>query len=129
MPKEIIIPADSPPPVAPYSPGVRAGNTIYVSGCVPIDREGRSVGIGDVRVQTKNVLDAIKSIIEAGGGRLSDVTFNMIFLKDLADYQAMNDVYKTYFPSDPPARYCIRVDLVRPEWLVEIYAIAHVAGD
>jgi aminoacrylate peracid reductase len=129
MPKEIIVPANSPPPVAPYSPGVRAGQTIYVSGCVPIDSNGKSVGIGDVRAQTKCVLDAIKSIVEAGGGTLSDVTFNTIFLKDLADYQAMNEVYKTYFPTDPPARYCIRVDLVRPEWLVEISSIAHVAGD
>jgi aminoacrylate peracid reductase len=128
MPKEVIVPKNALPPVAPYSPGVRAANTIYVSGCVPIDTEGKSVGIGDVRAQTKSILDAIKSIVEAGGGTLADVTFNTIFLKDLADYQAMNEVYKTYFPIDPPARYCIRTDLVRPEWLVEISSIAHVAN-
>jgi aminoacrylate peracid reductase len=127
MPKDVIIPANAAPPIAPYSPGVRAGKTIYVSGCLAMDPSGKSVGIGDVRAQTKVVLDAIKSIVEAGGGTLADIAFNSIFLKDLADYAAMNEVYKTYFPTDPPARYCIRADLVRPEFLVEISSVAHVA--
>jgi aminoacrylate peracid reductase len=127
MPKQIIIPANSVPPLAPYSAGTRADGIIYVSGCLALDSAGKSVGTGDVRIQTKVVLDAIKSIVEAGGGTLADITFNTIFLKDLADYAAMNEVYKTYFPIDPPARYCIRADLVRPEFLVEISSIAHVA--
>jgi aminoacrylate peracid reductase len=127
MSKKVIVPKNAQPPIAPYSAGVRAGQTIYTSGCGPIDSEGKTVGTGDVRAQTKSVLDAIKGIVEAGGGTLADVAFNQIFLKDLADYQAMNEVYKTYFPSDPPARYCIRADLVRRDWLVEIASIAHVA--
>ncbi len=127
MPKQVIIPANSAPPLAPYSAGTRADGIIYVSGCLALDSAGKSVGTGDVRIQTKVVLDAIKSIVEAGGGTLDDITFNTIFLKDLADYAAMNEVYKTYFPIDPPARYCIRADLVRPELLVEISSIAHVA--
>jgi len=129
MPKEIITPANSPRPIAPYSPGVRAGNAIYVSGCLPLDSDGKTVGMGDIRAQTKCVLDTIKGIIEAGGGKLSDVTLNMIFLKDLGDYQGMNEVYRAYFPTDSPARYCVRADLIRPEWLVEISSIAHLAGD
>jgi aminoacrylate peracid reductase len=129
MPKRVIIPKNAQPPIAPYSPGIRAGKTIYTSGCGPIDSAGKTVGTGDVRAQTKSVLDAIKGIVEAGGGTLSDVTFNQIFLKNLADYQAMNEVYKTYFPTEPPARYCIRADLVRPDWLVEIASIAHVGDD
>jgi aminoacrylate peracid reductase len=127
MPKQVITPANSVPPLAPYSAGTRADGIIYVSGCLALDSAGKSVGTGDVRVQTKVVLDAIKGIVEAGGGTLADITFNTIFLKDLADYAAMNEVYKTYFPIDPPARYCIRADLVRPEFLVEISSIAHVA--
>jgi aminoacrylate peracid reductase len=126
MPKEVIIPANAPPPIAPYSPGVRAGETIYVSGCLAMDSAGKSIGEGDVRAQTRAVLDTIKGILEAGGGTLADVVFNSIFLKDLADYAAMNEVYKTYFPTSPPARYCIRADLVKPEFLVEISSIAHV---
>jgi aminoacrylate peracid reductase len=129
MPKKVIVPKNAQPPIAPYSAGIRAGRTIYTSGCGPIDGEGRTVGTGDVRAQTKSVLDAIKGIVEAGGGTLADVTFNQIFLKDLSDYQAMNEVYRTYFPADPPARYCIRADLVRADWLVEIASIAHVADN
>jgi len=124
---ETVVPKNSIPPIAPYSPGVRAGDTLYVSGCLPMDGEGQSIGIGDVRVQTKVVLDTIKDIVEAGGGTLADIAFNSIFLKDLADYAAMNEVYKTYFPSNPPARYCIRADLVRPEFLVEISSVAHLS--
>lgn len=59
---------------------------------------------------------------------MADVAFNAIFLKDLADYGAMNGVYKEYFPGNFPARYCIRADLVKPEFLVEISSIAHLPG-
>lgn len=126
MSKEIIVPANSSPPLAPYSPGVRAGETIYVSGCLAMDKAGNLIGLGDVRAQTRAVLDAIKAIVEEGGGTLADIAYNAIFLKDLNDYAAMNEVYKTYFPEEPPARYCIRADLVKPEFLVEISSVAHV---
>jgi aminoacrylate peracid reductase len=65
-------------------------------------------------------------VLEAGGGSMKDVTFNQIFLKDFADYAAMNAVYKEYFPSSPPARYCIQAPLVRAEFLVEIATTAYV---
>ena len=115
-----IVPPGSPPPLAPYSPGVKAGNTIYVSGTLAIGPDGKTVGIGDVKAQTRHVLESVKSVIEAAGGTLRDVAFNHIFLANLADYAAMNEVYREYFPSSPPARYCIRADLVKPEFLVEV---------
>jgi aminoacrylate peracid reductase len=126
MPKTVIIPKGSAPPLAPYSPGVKAGNTLYVSGTLAMDKDSRTVGIGDVKAQTRAVLESIKSVIETAGGTLDDVVFNQIFLKDLADYKAMNEVYAEYFPKDPPARYCIRADLVREEFLVEIATTAHL---
>ena len=126
MPKKTIVPAGSPPPLAPYSPGTKADGIVYVSGMLAMDKDGKTIGIGDVKAQTRAVLDAIKSVVETAGGAMSDITFNSIFLKDLADYAAMNEVYREYFPSEPPARYCIRADLVRPEFLVEISSIAHV---
>jgi aminoacrylate peracid reductase len=126
MPKTIIIPKGSAPPLAPYSPGVKAGNTLYVSGTLAMDKDGRTVGIGDVKAQTRAVLESIKSVIETAGGTLDDVVFNQIFLKDLADYKALNEVYAEYFPKEPPARYCIRADLVREEFLVEIATTAHL---
>jgi aminoacrylate peracid reductase len=126
MPRTPIIPKGSAPPLAPYSPGVKAGNTVYVSGVLALDTTGNLVGAGDVTAQTRHVLESIKAIVEAAGGSLDDVVYNAIFLKDLADYGKMNEVYGAYFPSQPPARYCVRADLVKPEFLVEISAIAHL---
>jgi aminoacrylate peracid reductase len=127
MPKQVIIPSGSPPPIAPYSPGTRAGHVVYTSGLLPLDREGKLIGPGDVRAQTRAVLENIKSVLEAAGGSLSDVAVSMIFLKDLKDFQAMNEVYGEYFKKDPPARWCIGCELVKPEFLVEIQCVAHLA--
>jgi len=112
--------------LAPYSPGAVADNVLYVSGMLAMDAEGKTIGVGDAAAQTRAVLESIRSVVEAAGGTMRDVTFNSIFLKDLADYQAMNAVYKEYFPNEFPARYCIRADLVRPDFLVEISSIAHL---
>jgi aminoacrylate peracid reductase len=127
MPYTPVVPKGSAPPLAPYSPGAKAGHVVYVSGTLAIDKEGKTVGVGDVKAQTRFVLETVKSVVEAAGGSLRDVAFNHIFLKDLKDYAAMNNVYREYFPSSPPARYCIRADLVKPEFLVEVAAIAHLA--
>ena len=126
MPKDIIVPAGSPPPLAPYSPGTRAGSAVYVSGMLAIDANGAVIGADDVTAQTHAVLKSIKSVIETAGGTMDDIAFNSIFLKDLKHYKAMNEVYAQYFPKNPPARYCIQAELVRPEFLVEISSIAHL---
>ena len=102
MPKTPIIPAGSAPPLAPYSPGVRAGNTVYVSGMLAIGPGGETVGVGDVAAQTRHVLLAIQAVIEAAGGTMADIAMNSIFLKDLGDYAAVNAVYAEFFPSEPP---------------------------
>ncbi len=120
-----IIPKGSPPPLAPYSPGMKAGGVLYVSGTLALDQQGNLVG-DDATAQTRQVLESIKSVVEEAGGTMADITFNMIFLKDFADYSKMNAVYAEYFPKNPPARYCIRADLVKPEFLVEIASIAHI---
>jgi aminoacrylate peracid reductase len=128
MPVQILLPPGSPPPLAPYSPGTKAGGFIYVSGTLAIGSDGKTVGVGDAAEQTRFILETIKSVIETGGGTLKDVMFNQIFLKDLADYATMNSVYKTYFPEAPPARYCIQAPLVKPEFLVEIATTAYVGA-
>jgi aminoacrylate peracid reductase len=127
MPYKVIVPKGSAPPLAPYSPGTKAGNAVYVSGTLAIDKDGKLVGAGDVKAQTRFVLESVKAVLEAAGGSLKDVTFNHIFLKDLKDYAAMNEVYREYFPENPPARYCIRADLVKPEFLVEVASVAHLS--
>lgn len=126
MQRSVILPAGSPPPLAPYSPGIKADNVLYVSGTLSMDDTGATVGTGDIRVQTRHVLESIRSVVEAAGGSMKDIAYNMIFLKDLEDYQAMNEVYGEYFGTQPPARFCIKADLVRPEFLVEITSILHL---
>jgi aminoacrylate peracid reductase len=119
-----VIPKGSAPPLAPYSPGYRAGNMVFTSGILALDDQGKLVGAGDCAAQTRQVLSQIRSTLEAAGATLADVAFNQIFLADLKDYAAMNTVYKEFFPGNYPARYCIRADLVKPEFLVEIAATA-----
>jgi aminoacrylate peracid reductase len=126
MPYTPIVPKGSAPPLAPYSPAARAGNVVYVSGTLAIDKDGKTVGVGDARAQTRFIIESIRGVLEAAGGSLRDIAFNHIFLKDLKDYAAMNEVYREFFPTQQPARYCIRADLVKPEFLVEIASIAHL---
>jgi len=121
-----IEPANAAPPLAPYSSATRAGNTLYLSGILPIGQDGRTVGIGDVAAQTRHVLDTIGRILNAAGASFKDIAFNQIFLKDLSDYQKFNEIYREYFPESPPARYCIRADLVKPEFLVEVASTAYL---
>jgi aminoacrylate peracid reductase len=121
-----IIPVGSAPPLAPYSPAMKAGDWILVAGMLALDQAGNIVGVDDVQAQTRHVLEAIKATLAAGGATLADIVQNQIFLKDMRDYAKMNEVYASYFPQRPPARYCIRADLVKPEFLVEIVTTAYV---
>lgn len=126
MPKEIIVPAGSGKPLAPYSPGTLADGVVYVSGTLPFDKENNVVFLDDPKAQTKHVLEIIKSVIETAGGTMEDVTMNHIFLTDWANYGAINEVYASYFPGDKPARYCVQCGLVKPGALVEIATVAHI---
>ena len=126
MPFEPINPPQFPAPIAPYSAATRAGDTVYVSGVLALGEGGTVLHVGDAEAQTRHVLETIKTTLAAAGATLADVAFNHIFLRDFADYAAMNTVYAEYFPGAKPARYCIRADLVKPECLVEIASVAHL---
>ena len=120
---EPINPPQFPTPIAPYSAGAKAGNTVYVSGVLALGEGGVVLHVGDAAAQTRHVLDVIKITLEAAGATLADVAMNHIFLKDLGDYGAFNAVYAEYFPGAKPARYCIKCDLVKPDCLVEIASV------
>jgi aminoacrylate peracid reductase len=122
-----IVPPGAGKPLAPYSPGVMADNVVYVSGTLPLDANANVVFPGDPTAQTHHVLRSIQSVIEAAGGTMADVTNNSIFITDWANYAAINAVYAEYFPGDKPARFCILCGLVKPDALVEIATIAHLA--
>jgi aminoacrylate peracid reductase len=126
VPFEAINPPQFPTPIAPYSSAAKAGNVLYVSGMLALGEGGTVLHVGDAAAQTRHVLEAIKTTVEAAGGTMADIAMNHIFLKDLADYAAFNAVYAEYFPGDKPARYCIKCDLVKPDCLVEIASVAHL---
>jgi 2-iminobutanoate/2-iminopropanoate deaminase len=110
----------------PLSQAVRFGNLLFVSGQVPIDPgTGEFVG-GSVELQTRQVLDNVRSILEAAGTSLADVLKVTVFLVDIKDFGAFNAIYREYFPSEPPARSTFQVGLAGP-FALEIEAIAAVA--
>jgi aminoacrylate peracid reductase len=127
MPFEPINPPQFPTPIAPYSAGTRAGNSIYVSGTLALGPGGSVLYPDDAAAQTRHVLETIRTTLEVAGAGLEDVAFNHIFLTDWADYPAMNAVYAEFFPGAKPARYCIQCGLVKPGLRVEIASVAHLA--
>lgn len=127
MPKEIIVPEGTAKPLAPFVPATKADNIVYVSGTLAFDEYNNVVHVGDAAAQTRHILETIKRVLATAGGTMDDVTFNHVFVKDWADYGAINAVYAEYFPDNKPARYCVQTGLVKPEALVEIASVAHVA--
>ena len=126
MPKKIILPEGAGKPLAPYVPATQADNIVYVSGTLAFDENNNVVHVGDAAAQTRHILETIKKVIATAGGSMDDVTFNHVFVKDWADYAAINTVYAEYFPGDKLALYCVQTGLVKPDALVEIASIAHV---
>lgn len=126
MPKQSIIPAGTGKPLAPYVPGSMADGVLYVAGTLPFDKDNNVVHVGDAAAQTGHVLETIRGVVEAAGGSMDDVTFNMIMLTDWANYAKVNEVYAEFFPGEKPARYCIQCGLVKPDALIEIASIAHI---
>jgi aminoacrylate peracid reductase len=117
-----------PSPVGPYSPAIKAGGFIYVSGTLAQDDAGNIVGAGDVRAQTQRVVERMRDILAAGGSALGQVAAVTVYLKSAGDFAAMNEVYRTYWPKDPPTRTTVVADLVLPDALVEMSMIAVPAG-
>jgi len=111
-------------PLAAYCHVARKGSMVFTAGMVALDGEGQIVGKGDIAAQTRHVLETLKTALATAGASLKDVVKTTIFLSDFDDYKGMNAVYSEYFGDDPPARACVRADIVLPELLVEIEAVA-----
>jgi 2-iminobutanoate/2-iminopropanoate deaminase len=115
-------------PVTAYSPAVEAGGLIYVSGTVAEDKSGAISGKGDVAAQTTRVVEAIGETLTAAGSSLEQVVSTTVYLKSQEDFAAMNDAYRGFWRSDPPARTTVVTDLVVPDALVEMSMIAAPSG-
>jgi 2-iminobutanoate/2-iminopropanoate deaminase len=117
--------AGAPRPQGPYSPAVRAGDFLFVSGQGSIDPEKNEFRFGDIQQQTTLTLENIRRILEGCGARVSDVVKCSVFLADAADFQAMNQIYANFFSSDKPARTTVEAVLLEPEMKIEIDCVAY----
>ena len=136
MSREIVSSDQAPKAIGPYSQAVAVdvvpaagGRLIFCSGQIPLDPvSGEMVGAGDVRVQTERVLQNLDAVLRAGGASLAAVVKTTIYLADLQDFGAVNEVYARYFPARPPARATVEVAGLPRGSMVEIDAIAVAGG-
>ncbi|MGD2248491.1 MAG: RidA family protein [Candidatus Methanofastidiosia archaeon] len=119
----IINTENAPKPVGPYSQAVKAGNILFVSGQVGITPETGAKVSGGIKKETKQTLKNIKAIIKKAGFSLNHIVKVSVYLKDINDFSAMNEVYSQFFSEHKPARACVEANLVK-DFLVEIDAIA-----
>ena len=118
---------DAPKAIGPYSQAIKANGFVFVSGQVAIDPATQLVINGDVAAQTDRVLKNLAAILKASGTGLENVVRSTVFLKNINDFAAMNEVYRKYFTSEPPARSTVEVARLPKDVLVEIDVIA-IAG-
>jgi 2-iminobutanoate/2-iminopropanoate deaminase len=121
--KQAISSPNAAPAIGPYSPAIRAGNLLFLSGQIPLDGTGQLVR-GDIRTQTTRVLENIGALLKAGGADFSHVVRTTIFMADLSDFAVVNEIYKTYFSEPYPARATLQVARLPRDVRVEIDAIA-----
>ena len=122
---ERIVPAGVPVPKSPYSPAVRAGGFIFVSGQGPNDAATGQMSFGDIQHETRIVLSNIKRILEGCGASMVDVVKCSVFLRDAKDFSAMNEIFAEFFGNDKPARTTVEAKFAVPEMKIEIDAIAY----
>ena len=125
MPLERIIPAGGSSPRGHYTPALRAGDFLYVSGQGPIDPVTDKLAEGDVEFQTRLTLSNVQRILEAAGAALTDVVKCSVFLRDISEFQKMNRVYAEFFGEHKPARTTIEAKFHQAEMLVEIDCVAY----
>ena len=124
MKRQAVSTGSAPKAIGPYSQGIRAGNLLFVSGQIPLDPATGSLVEGDIAAQTHRVFANLKAILEAGGASLDQVVRTTVYLADMNDFTAMNEVYGKYFSSAPPARSTVEVARLPKDVLVEIDVIA-----
>jgi len=122
--KDVILTDRGPKPIGPYSQAIRTNGFLYVSGQVALDAKTGEMTGADIKQQTERTLENVKGIVEAAGSNLHRVVKATVFLKDMNDFGAMNEVYAKYFTLSPPARSTVQVARLPKDALVEIEVIA-----
>lgn len=124
MTRRVVDTASAPKAIGPYSQAIVAGGLCFCSGQIPLDPATGQIVEGDIRVQTRRVLDNLSAVLEAAGTSLANVVRTTIFLVDLGDFTVVNEIYGGYFQGEPPARVTVQVSALPRGSRVEIDAIA-----
>ena len=126
MAKTVISTAAAPAAIGPYSQAIRTGNLLFVSGQIPLDPTSGQIVGDDIQAQTRQVLKNLSAILEAAGSDLSRAVKTTVFLRDLGEFAAMNEVYAEFFGHQPPARATVQVARLPRDVAVEIDLVAEV---
>ncbi|MEW9491479.1 MAG: RidA family protein [Candidatus Aramenus sulfurataquae] len=122
--KEVIFSERAPKPIGPYSQAIKSSSLIFVSGQIPVDPNTNNVVSGGIREQTKQVMENIKAILETKGLSMDNVVMAFVYLKNMNDFPAFNEVYSSYFSKEPPARVTVEVSRLPKDVLIEVACIA-----
>jgi len=125
MEKKIIYTDKAPKAIGPYSQAVLMGDLLFVSGQIPLDPETMTIVSDDVKLQTHQVLKNLQAILNEAGMSLENVVKTTVYIKDMNDFAAINEVYAEYFTTNKPARACVEVARLPKDVKVEIELIAH----
>ena len=124
MKRETVHTKNAPAAIGPYSQGIKAGGFVYVSGQIPLAPDTQEMVTGDIKAQAEQVMDNVGAILEASGSSFDQVVKTTIFLTDMGNFAAVNEVYGKYFKENPPARATIAVAQLPRSAAVEIEAVA-----
>jgi 2-iminobutanoate/2-iminopropanoate deaminase len=116
--------AGAPPAIGPYSPAIRAGNLLFISGQIPLRPDTGQLVDGDIEVQTEQVMQNLAALLHAAGAGFEQVVKTTVYMTDLNDFSVMNAVYLRYIVAPPPARATVQVSRLPRDVKVEIDAIA-----
>ncbi|MEP2670962.1 MAG: RidA family protein [Cyclobacteriaceae bacterium] len=124
MAKEVVYSSNAPEPIGPYSQAIMAGNTLFVSGQIPIDTTSGKIIEGDIIAETNQVMKNLEAVLKEAGMDFSHVVKCSIFLSDMNNFPKVNEAYGQYFQSNPPARETVEVSRLPKDVNVEISCIA-----
>ena len=122
--KTIISTPKAPAAIGPYSQAVVVGDMIFTSGVIPIIPETGELETGDIKAQAKQAIGNLINLLEAAGSNADSVVKTTVFIKDMNDFAAVNEIYATYFTDNYPARSCVEVARLPKDVLIEIEAVA-----
>lgn len=126
MNKQEVKTNNAPAAIGAYSQGIQAGNLVFASGQIPVDPATGEVVSGGIAEQARQAIENMKAVMQAANASLDDVIKTTVFIKNMADFGVINDIYASYFKAPFPARSCVEVARLPKDVLIEIEAIARV---